>query len=725
MWFVGLGLGCLPLTIGAQPITWTPLPTPGGGWVDALERTPDGFMCAFVGLSATDLFCSKDEGLSWTQYATPSDGRGHIAFSPTGTWYIAGRRLYRSRDQGASWHRLGTASIRFLLVNAEGHVYINGPTTNVFWISKDEGDTWEPASTPGADLYYLSDGAFYTTSSDTLYRRTADGTWVPLVQLPNMGPPFLHPNGTLFVTQNAAPWWSPPFPGGLYRVEADRSLMYVGFENHTFGPMAADDTGRLWVGLAGRCQNHFCGPPAGLFASSNLGNTWRSYGFEEIPVTALATGEDGEVYLGTRGVVGDHSVFPAHGVLRLNPETSNWDARNTGIRKSTIFHLAQTRDDILYTIADRTIARSDDSGLSWQTVYDLATNRVLENYRSIYAEDLFTTETGDVFAYIAPNVLLHSSDDGTSWELLQLPTEGHQGVLIGYSETGVLFFNSAAGSLMRSADKGQTWDPVELGDDTEFLYWRIIQAPAGRLYGLASPPSTRMSTLYTSTDEGVSWTPLTTFDAGFVIQLVTFSPTELYVQFYDDSGADIRKLARTDGTWHLTRLPRLELGTYVNDMLVDPDGTLYVASTNGVARFRDNRWLPLSSSFNAHVHTLNFDRQGYLFAGTRHDGLYKTGPLIATTYDRNGPVIERLRSNYPNPFSETTTIRFFLPEAAHATLTIYDTLGREVDRLLDRFLPLGYHEVKWRPFHVTPGVYHYRLEAGGIVETGAMVQAAP
>jgi hypothetical protein len=81
-----------------------------------------------------------------------------------------------------------------------------------------------------------------------------------------------------------------------------------------------------------------------------------------------------------------------------------------------------------------------------------------------------------------------------------------------------------------------------------------------------------------------------------------------------------------------------------------------------------------------------------------------------------------LQQNYPNPFSQiprfagnpTTQIRYDLPKAAHVSVIIYNSLGQEIRRLVDRVQPAGYHHVTWngRDQSGKPapsGVYHYRL----------------
>ncbi|MEK7255722.1 MAG: T9SS type A sorting domain-containing protein, partial [Bacteroidota bacterium] len=73
----------------------------------------------------------------------------------------------------------------------------------------------------------------------------------------------------------------------------------------------------------------------------------------------------------------------------------------------------------------------------------------------------------------------------------------------------------------------------------------------------------------------------------------------------------------------------------------------------------------------------------------------------------------QLHQNVPNPFVEKTTIGFELPEACHATLTIFDAAGKTVTSVAGDFAA-GYHEITLdREVLPQAGVLFYRLEAAG------------
>ncbi len=102
-----------------------------------------------------------------------------------------------------------------------------------------------------------------------------------------------------------------------------------------------------------------------------------------------------------------------------------------------------------------------------------------------------------------------------------------------------------------------------------------------------------------------------------------------------------------------------------------------------------------------------------------HLSLRNAQPVAAEHADV--PQHFRLEQNVPNPFRDTTEIRFALPEAAHVQLVVYDLNGREVARLVDGRRAAGVHRVTWRARGLASGVYLCRLTAGRFIETQRMV----
>lgn len=100
---------------------------------------------------------------------------------------------------------------------------------------------------------------------------------------------------------------------------------------------------------------------------------------------------------------------------------------------------------------------------------------------------------------------------------------------------------------------------------------------------------------------------------------------------------------------------------------------------------------------------------------------------IVTAIDEEAlPQITRLHRAYPNPFNPKTTIRYELAKDTQVSLRIFDASGRMVSVLVNGREDAGRKEVNWmgrddagRP--LPSGIYFYRFEADGIVESQKML----
>jgi hypothetical protein len=54
-----------------------------------------------------------------------------------------------------------------------------------------------------------------------------------------------------------------------------------------------------------------------------------------------------------------------------------------------------------------------------------------------------------------------------------------------------------------------------------------------------------------------------------------------------------------------------------------------------------------------------------------------------------------LCQNFPNPFNPSTKITYRLNKDAQVRLSVYDMTGREVNRLIDQYQPIGNYNVEW------------------------------
>lgn len=79
-----------------------------------------------------------------------------------------------------------------------------------------------------------------------------------------------------------------------------------------------------------------------------------------------------------------------------------------------------------------------------------------------------------------------------------------------------------------------------------------------------------------------------------------------------------------------------------------------------------------------------------------------------------------LTQNYPNPFNPSTHISFSLPEPSDVKLSVYSITGREIATLAEGLHGAGTYEVSFDASNLASGLYLYKLQTKGFVQTRLM-----
>jgi hypothetical protein len=211
--------------------------------------------------------------------------------------------------------------------------------------------------------------------------------------------------------------------------------------------------------------------------------------------------------------------------------------------------------------------------------------------------------------------------------------------------------------------------------------------------------------------------------------------------------ANQRKFAilRGDGTGQLGEAQVFDTGFFplaIDLGDVDGDGDLDLATSNytsdnfilfqndGAGRFSQRKTLPSSIAGSCAV-LHDRDRDGDLdMTGIDEEAdllLLFENPGPGSAIDEPAavaPGVFELLQSYPNPFSlplENSeeksghiAIPFVLQKSAHVTLEIIGLRGEILAVLLNENRPAGHHRAEFSLRNFRPGVYFYRLQAGGI-----------
>ena len=70
-----------------------------------------------------------------------------------------------------------------------------------------------------------------------------------------------------------------------------------------------------------------------------------------------------------------------------------------------------------------------------------------------------------------------------------------------------------------------------------------------------------------------------------------------------------------------------------------------------------------------------------------------------------------LVQNYPNPFTNSTTFKFFIKQNAEVNLMVFDNSGRQINTIVNKNLQSGWHTIEWNG----------KNDSGGIINSGIYI----
>ena len=131
----------------------------------------------------------------------------------------------------------------------------------------------------------------------------------------------------------------------------------------------------------------------------------------------------------------------------------------------------------------------------------------------------------------------------------------------------------------------------------------------------------------------------------------------------------------------------------------------FISQLNPDTGFEGSQVTTLSFMFQAH------GDEGVDVELRVEDIFFGKGQPVSGEEETPVPLEFSLAQNYPNPFSNTTTLEFEVPEPAHIQITIYDLLGRKVMEAVNKEFAIGKHNVQLDAGQLASGMYLYKMDA--------------
>jgi hypothetical protein len=90
---------------------------------------------------------------------------------------------------------------------------------------------------------------------------------------------------------------------------------------------------------------------------------------------------------------------------------------------------------------------------------------------------------------------------------------------------------------------------------------------------------------------------------------------------------------------------------------------------------------------------------------------------LGVTTDKGALIgTELTANNYPNPFTNKTTISYMLPEAGKVQVVVYSKMGQIVSTIVDQSQDAGTQIVEFNHSDLNAGVYFYKITLNGLTK---------
>ncbi len=685
----------------------------------------------FTFVIASLIFSSNANAQFWQQTNGPGGANiKAVEINSQGHIFVASNTLMRSTNDGASWSQIGTnfviATIADLKIGKDGTIFMLIPFTRYqeLWRSLDNGDTWQKIdSLPYAHslLSITPDGSIFVSSLEQTYSRSTDNgnSWTEVTPIgpkavsniwgDKVGHLFLSDGLSLYRSTDNGQNWGKIINGLSDQVfsiaEAMNGDLYAGIADNNFkGKILykSIDGGRIWTNDSLNVPENFARygyqviiSPQGrivlyadnlLVVSDDNGKNWHRASFP------FFFPNPGQFSIGAVSSAGifymNHAWTLFHSQLDSGSKWTHFDVPNGNV-------IAVFKHPNGNLLANDWL--STDDGKHWTTLKNggITSANALDSLSNLLEGSggyIFRSQDGGI-------TFTQNSTMLTQGEITAIDVHNH----------GEVFASSSTEGIFRSIDNGQTWDQLNVGITDRHIFSLAVHQN-GDIYAGSH------DTIYKSTDIGLTWQQLNT----------NFPPqsgniTGMVVSTQGNIIASIENVGIYWSTDNGTSWSQRAIGlnaSYVYSLISTPSGKIFAATDVGVFYLDITpgaNWTAFDQGLTATVISLCRDQSGRLFAGTYFSGVFSS---IQTFNIANQDGVSQtnisaaatsLGTNYPNPFTSSTTIPFTLGERSFIELEISDVLGRSYATLTKGNYNAGNYEAKFNADNLSAGMYFIRL----------------
>jgi len=383
-----------------------------------------------------------------------------------------------------------------------------------------------------------------------------------------------------------------------------------------------------------------------------------------------------------------------------------------------------------------TVLRTTNGGSNWINV----SGGAIPNTVSLVNVWAIDASTALVAGYVGSDTWVwRTSNSGTNWvQVFSQPGGFMNGIVMKGGEPlrGLMQGDPVGGrwSLWKTTNGGVNWDSsgMYLPQNGAEAGWNNSIYISSQAYMSFQDSlvwfGTNNSRVYHSSNFGMTWTAQSTAP-----ELNSYA-----IGFLQSTGGDGlaggTNLMRTSN-YGMNWTPQASVGTGNFSGFVLFPGSLiyhycwYTRNTTSIYRgsYGSGWGIEYTAPAGNYRHFANVRNGSYCWGVRSNGGITKCTYFIlgVSQIGNEIPGDFNLSQNYPNPFNPLTKIKFSIPTAGsgryHSVLKIYNSLGHEVQVLVNQSLQPGTYDVDWDASSYPSGVYYYKLESGNFAETKKMV----
>jgi photosystem II stability/assembly factor-like uncharacterized protein len=271
--------------------------------------------------------------------------------------------------------------------------------------------------------------------------------------------------------------------------------------------------------------------------------------------------------------------------------------------------------------------------------------------------------------------------------------------------------------IFKTTNGGTNWTPQSSGTANKMFSVYFIDANTGWSVGGPSSPK-----IIKTTNGGDNWN----------LQYTTVN-TPLYSVMFADAntgwavagylgGETIIKTTNGGTNWFSQSSGD---NRYLRECYVINSNKAFAVGQSGKVIITTNggdNWIVQNTGSSIELWSIDFanDTVGYAIGS---NVVLKTTNGGITFVNRSGetPAGYELYQNFPNPFNGKSKIKYQITRKEFVELKIYDASGNEITTLFSKSQLPGSYEISWEADGYPSGVYFYRLETSGQIETKKMI----